>query len=280
VIDSHVHFWDPAELHYPWLEDLPALNRAFLPEDYARAVGDAPIERIVFVEANPRPDQSTCEVELVERLALAEPRGCTIAGIVASVDLTDEGARDAALDRLAGSRLVRGVRQNIQGHAPGFCLQPAFVDGVRAVARRGLVFDLCATHDQLGEVVELVGRVPEGRFVLDHCGKPPVRDRLLEPWATHVARLAGHEGVSCKLSGLLTEGDAATRGDDALRPYAEHVVAHFGTHRVLYGSDWPVLTLAGGYGDWYDFTARLTAGWGDAERRRFYGENAARVYGL
>jgi L-fuconolactonase len=276
-VDSHVHFWDPAELHYPWLDGLPALRHAFLPADYAAAIGHTPVERIVFVEANPRPDQGACEVALVERLAVAEPR---IAGIVAYVELADEGARDAALDRLAASPLVRGVRQNIQGHAPGFSLQPAFVAGVREVARRGLVFDLCATHDQLPDVVELVRRSPDARFVLDHCGKPAVRDRLLEPWGSHVARLAEHEGVCCKLSGLLTEGDADTRSDDALRPYAEHVVDRFGTERTLYGSDWPVLTLAGAYADWLGFTARLTAGWGDGERRAFYGENAARVYGL
>jgi L-fuconolactonase len=276
IVDAHVHFWDPAELTYPWLDGLPALRRAFLPADHAAAVGHAPVERLVFVEGNVRPDESGGEVDFAERLAAADPR---IAGIVAFADLTAPGA-PAALDALAARPLVRGVRHNVQGEAPGFCLQPSFVDGVREAGRLGLTFDLCATHDQLGEAEQLVRRCPDTRFVLDHCGKPAVRARLLDPWRADVARLAAHERVHCKLSGLLTEADPATRRDEALAPYAEHVVDAFGPARLLFGSDWPVLTLAGAWADWLRFTARLTASWSADERRAFYHDNATRVYAL
>jgi L-fuconolactonase len=116
--------------------------------------------------------------------------------------------------------------------------------------------------------------------VLDHCGKPPIRERRTEPWQTDVAALAAHENVSCKISGLLTEASREGWSDDDLVPYAEWVVGQFGADRVLYGSDWPVLTLAGNYCDWYGFTQRFTAAWSAAERSAFYGANAARVYGL
>ena len=140
------------------------------------------------------------------------------------------------------------------------------------------------THDQLRDVVALVGRCPETRFVLDHCGKPAIRAgvRSFEPWRADVARLAAHENISCKLSGLLTEatsGGGDWRWQD-LMPYAASVVECFGMERVMYGSDWPVLTLAGRYCDWYEFTERVTAGWSAAERSRFYADNALRVYGL
>jgi len=281
IVDSHVHFWDPEVLHYPWLTGVPPLHRAFLPRDYAAATGQIPIGRMVFVEANCRADEAGREVEFVERLVRAEPR---LAGIVAFVDLAQGiGTRGSGLgktlDALSRSPRVKGMRQNIQGQPAGFCRQPAFVEGVREVGRRGLVFDLCATHDQLGEVVDLVRDCPDTRFVLDHCGKPAIRDRGFEAWSADVTRLAAYENVCCKLSGLLTEAGATWCPED-LVPYAARVVECFGSERVLYGSDWPVLTLAGDYGSWYGFTQRFTQGWSVAERSRFYADNAARVYDL
>ena len=135
IIDSHVHFWDPGVLHYPWLAGAPSLDRAFLPADYAAATGRIPIDRIVFVEANCRPREARREVEFVERLAQAEPR---VAGIVAFVDLTQGlGGQGSGvghtLDALASSPMVKGIRQNIQGQPAGFCRQRAFVNGVREV---------------------------------------------------------------------------------------------------------------------------------------------------
>jgi len=282
IVDSHVHFWDPAELHYPWLEAVPALHRAFQPADYAAATGEVPIAKLVFVEGNCRPEEARREVQLVERLAGAEPR---IAGIIAFADLTEglgtRGSRlEHTLDGLASSPRVKGIRHNIQGQPAGFCLQPAFVRGVQTVGRRGLTFDLCATHDQLRDVADLVQQCPDTGFVLDHCGKPAIRTGRLDPWRGDVARIAAHENVYCKLSGLLTEADPEDRRDDTLTPYAACVVECFGSERVMYGSDWPVLTVAGSYCDWYGFTDRFTAGWSAAERCRFYADTAARVYGL
>jgi len=265
IVDSHVHFWDPEVLHYPWLTGVPPLHRAFLPRDYAAATGQIPIGRMVFVEANCRADEAGREVEFVERLA--QGIGTRGSGL------------GKTLDALSRSPRVKGMRQNIQGQPAGFCRQPAFVEGVREVGRRGLVFDLCATHDQLGEVVDLVRDCPDTRFVLDHCGKPAIRDRGFEAWSADVTRLAAYENVCCKLSGLLTEAGATWCVED-LVPYAARVVECFGSERVLYGSDWPVLTLAGDYGSWYGFTQRFTQGWSVAERSGFYADNAARVYDL
>jgi len=277
VVDSHVHFWDPGALHYAWLEGLPPLGRAFLPAEYTAAVADLPVAKVVFVEGNCRPEEARREVEFVEQLAGVEPR---IAGIVAFADVADTGARDVTLDALARSPKLKGIRQNIQGHPGGFCGRRAFIDGVREVGRRGLTFDLCVTHDQLDEVAGLVRECPGTRFVLDHGGKPAIRSRQLDPWRAGLARLADYDNVCCKLSGLLTDDGHGPWCADDLLPYAEWIVECFGTERVLYGSDWPVLTLAGTYEDWYRFTHGITLAWSPAERRRFYGDNAVRVYGL
>ncbi|PYO69753.1 MAG: amidohydrolase [Gemmatimonadetes bacterium] len=268
--------WDPAELHYPWLEGVPSLGRPFLPSDYGAATGEIPIARVVFVECNCPPEEAGREVAFVERLAQGEPR---LTGIVAFANLADSETIDRQLDALSVCHSVKGIRQNIQGQPAGFCRRHAFVEGVRKVGRRELVFDLCATHDQLREVADLVRDCPDTRFVLDHCGKPAIRDRCFEPWSAALARLAAHKNVCCKLSGLLTEAGERWRPEDLL-PYATRVVECFGPERVLYASDWPVLTLAGDYRDWYGFTERVTQGWSATDRSRFYGDNAARVYGL
>lgn len=276
IVDAHVHFWDPRLLHYEWLETAPALQRAFLPRDYTAAASGVPVDRILVVECNCVPGENVLEVEYFTRLA----ESVRVAGIVAFADLTQTNELDRTLDVLSQSPKLKGIRQNIQGQAPGFSLQESFVQGVRKVGQHGLTFDLCITHDQCRDAIELVRRCPDTDFVLDHCGKPAIRDRCMEPWSSEIGRLADHENVYCKLSGLLTEADTQDwRGED-LVPYASRVTECFGTDRLMYGSDWPVLTLAGEYRDWFDFTQSFTSDWSDAERNRFYHDNAKRVYHL
>lgn len=274
-IDAHVHFWNPGELDYPWLETEPDLLRPMLPGDYRARPQSAP-EKLVFVEGNTRPEQGVDEAVMIAAFAVEEPR---IAGIVAQVDLNGAG-RDVALDRLAELPLVRGIRHNIQGNPAGFCVRSSYVEGVREVGRRGLTFDLCATHDQLGEVMELVDRAPDTRFVLDHCGKPAIADGRLDPWRREVTELAARGNVWCKLSGLLTEAGGEGQREDVLRPYAEHVTDAFGTDRLMYGSDWPVVTLAGTAAEWLAFTRAFTRDWNHDERAAFYRDNATRFYAL
>jgi L-fuconolactonase len=275
VLDSHVHFWDPGELTYPWVEALPRLRRRWAPEHLAGATEGITLGGLIFVECNCDPDQALAEVEMVETLAAEEPR---IIGTVAFADLTRPERLDETLDRYQEFGRVRGIRHNIQGNEAGFCLRGQFVEGVRAAGRRGLTFDLCATHDQLPEVVELARRCPQTRLVLDHCGKPAIGAGLLDPWREHIAALAELPNVWCKLSGLLTEADPAGWSEADLIPYAGHVVDRFGSERVMYGGDWPVLTLAGSYRDWYQFTRNFTESWSVEERTAFYGGNALRFY--
>ena len=276
VIDAHVHFWDSSVLRYPWLASEPALASPFLPSDFGPlASGD--VDALIFVEANPAPEQAAKEVAWVDGLAEADHR---IAGIVAYVDLLDEPRRDGTLAQLSRTPRVVGVRHNIQHQPAGFALQPTFVRGVRDVGESGRPFDLCITVDQLDEVIELVERSPDVTFVLDHCGKPAIRDDGYDAWAHGLERLASHERVSCKISGLLTEAREEQRSTDSLARWIERARECFGASRLLYGSDWPVCTLAGGADRWRAIVDAVTAGWTDAERRALFADNASRIYGV
>lgn len=276
VIDAHVHFWDPSVLRYPWLSAEPALAAPFLPSSYA-PLASGEVDAAIFVEANPAPDLAAEEVAWVNDLADSEPR---IAGIVAFVDLLDEVRRDASLARLNRTPRVVGVRHNIQHQPAGFALQPAFVRGVMAVGASGRPFDLCITADQMDEVITLVERCPDVSFVLDHCGKPAIRDDAYDAWARALERLASHDRVSCKISGLLTESREDQRSADVLARWIEPVRACFGARRLLYGSDWPVCALAGGAGRWRAVVDAVTASWPHPDRQALFADTALRIYGI
>jgi len=276
VIDTHAHFWDVELIDYPWIEPGSPFDRNFHLEDYQRASAEVPIERMVFVECDAHPHCSVRESEWVAGLAARDPR---IQAIVARVPLLEADAA-ARLEAVAEMPLIRGVRDNIQGHAPGFALQDDFVAGVRAVHEHGLHFELCLKHHQMAEAIALVRRCPEGRFVLDHCGKPGIADGLREPWAAQIGEMAALPNVVCKISGLVTEADWANwRAGDVLW-YAQNAAEAFGPERILFGSDWPVNEVAGGYLRWFRLAEQLAAGWSDGDRDRFFCGNAERVYRL
>ena len=275
IVDSHVHFWDPARLDYPWLTGVPALSRAFLPQDYAAATGAVKTGKMIVVEACCTPAQNRAEAAWMAQLAAREPR---LKGIVAHASLEQGRPVRAELAALAQIPTVKGVRRNLQGEAADFCLQPDFVAGVRALAEFDFSFDLCLVHHQLPAVTELVRRCPEVNFVLDHGGKPAIRQRLFEPWAGQLKTLAALPNVCCKLSGLLTEADLAHWQPADLRPYVRHTAECFGFDRVLFGGDWPVLTLAGDFSRWLTVLDILLEEAGEADWRKMLQTNAERIY--
>ena len=275
--DSHIHFWDPGKLNYPWLAEIPSLNVRHTPGVLASEATARPA-RFVFVQAECARDRWLDEVRWVESLAVAEPR---IAGIVAHAPMDAGVELPGLLAELKKHPLVRGVRHLIQGESdPEFCTRTAFVAGVQALGRDGLGFDLCCRHHQLPAVIELVRRCPQTAFILDHAGKPGIARRELDPWREQITTLAALPNVVCKFSGLVTEADPAGWTPDDLRPYAEHLLASFGSARLLFGSDWPVVKLAASYDRWLAAADSLLSSLSPAERNAIFHDNASRVYRL
>lgn len=279
VLDAHVHFWNPTRLSYPWLGSVPALNRVWEPENFAVATQGLGVEGFVFVECGRDPAQNVDEAAWVALLARSEPR---LRGIVAHASL-ERGAAAvrSELEALSRIPLVRGVRRLLQDEADGeFCLRPDFVDGVRALEEFGFSFDLCIYHDQMPAVLELVRRCPGVTFILDHLGKPGIRESRIDPWRSHLRELAAFPKVWCKISGITTEADHARWASADLRPYLEHALDCFGFHRSMYGGDWPVSTLATTYSRWLGEVQSAVADRSEAERRALFHENASRCYRL
>ncbi len=276
IVDSHLHLWDPARFRYPWLSALPALNRPFLPADFGADSQAAKIGKCVFIECGCDPAESLAEVDWICGLSKDETY---LRGIIAHAPLEKGEDARADLEKLAARPLVKGVRRNLQseGHLD-LCLEPGFVDGVRLLKTFGFSFDLCIHHQQLPAVVELVRRVPEVTFVLDHFGKPEVRAGKVEPWATHLKTLAKSSNAACKISGLTTEADWKGWQPADLRVYFEQALECFGFDRILFGSDWPVATLATRYERWLDTVQNFMRFAKDADRAKVFQINAERIY--
>ena len=277
IVDTHVHLWHPKQLRYPWLAEVPALNRPYLLKDYIAAYGALAIESIVFVQCDTHPDDGLKETAWVTSLAAVDPR---IQGIVAWAPL-EEGAQVAPfVEKLAENRLVKGIRRLIQSESVDFCVQPNFVSGVKTLSRYGLSFDLCIFHPQLANAIRLVEQCPHVQFILDHIGKPDIKNQLFDPWKQEIETLAGFPNVHCKISGLVTEADLETWTPADLQPYIEHVITCFGFDRVLYGSDWPVSTQASDYPRWVQTLTDAVSGCTSQELRNLFRDNAIKFYKL
>jgi L-fuconolactonase len=276
IVDAHVHFWNPGQLSYPWLAGIPALQGAFLPEDYSAATGTANVGKLIFVECGCAASQSVDETHWISEIATREPR---LKGIVAQAAV-ELGARVAdELATLATNPLVKGARRNLQGETDvHFCLEPNFISGVRALAELNFTFDLCIVPHQLPAVTQLVARCPEVFFILDHLAKPAIRDQQLDPWRKHLRELAALPNVACKISGLVTEADPARCGAPDLQPYVAHALDCFGFNRVMFGGDWPVCQLATTYENWLAALKAIVADETDANLKKLFQTNAERIY--
>jgi len=273
-IDAHHHLWDLDRRPQPWLTGaaLDPIARTFRLDELRPLLAGHGIDATVVVQS------SSSLPETRELLAIAAESGGLVAGVVGWADLTDPGLPEV-LASLGGP--LAGIRHQVQDEPdPRWLTRPEVHAGLRAVAAAGLVYDLLVTPVQLAAAVDTVRALPEVTFVLDHCAKPPIAAGGWEPWAGQITGLAALPNVSCKLSGLVTEADwEAWRPQDVL-PYARHVLDAFGPERVMFGSDWPVATLAGRYADVFALAEQAVAALGAADREAVFGGTAARVYGL
>jgi L-fuconolactonase len=278
IIDTHLHVWDTRLLRYPWLDAVPLLNKPYLLADYDRACGPVQVEKMVFLQAEVDFSLFQEEADWVTGLAAEDPR---IEGIVSWAPLEKGDGARPALERLAENEKIKGIRRIIQFEDDlEFCLQPDFVAGVQALPDYGLSFDICISHIQMANTVKMVRQCPDVQFILDHIGKPDIKNQVFEPWGQEIRQLSELPNVWCKVSGLVTEADHENWTRDDLKPYIDHVIDCFGFDRVMYGGDWPVATQAAAYPRWVETLAWAVAGCTDTELKKLFHDNAVAFYRL
>jgi L-fuconolactonase len=273
-IDSHQHFWKYDATRDTWITDrMHVLKRDHLPEDLRREMMEADINFSVTVQA----DQSENETHFL--LALAE-RHHFIAGVIGWVDLCSPEVSER-LQYFSRFEKLRGFRHIAQTEPDDrFLLRDDFVRGVSALDHFDFTYDLLIYPRQLPSAVDLVGQLPEQRFVLDHLAKPLVKSTELRTWTSCIRRLAVHPNVFCKLSGLITESDWRSWSADDFRPFLDVVFDAFGADRLMFGSDWPVCLLAGTYGQVVELISKYIEHHSEEDRQKVFGLNAARFYKL
>ncbi|SFR32224.1 L-fuconolactonase [Yoonia tamlensis] len=268
-IDAHQHFWALARGDYGWLTaDIAPLYRDFQPADLAPLLAGCGIDGTVLVQAAPT------AAETAYMLALADKTDF-IRGVVGWVDFEADDAPDQIAALAKHPKLV-GLRPMIQDIADaGWMLRPALAPAFAAMIAHDLTFDALVLPRHLDNLNTLLGQHPQLRTVIDHGAKPEIRDGKFDDWAAGMARLANETQAFCKLSGIVTEANADWTRDD-IAPYVTHLLTSFGPDRIIWGSDWPVSTLAASYKQWHD----VALGFAGADHAKIFGGNAQKAYRL
>ncbi len=272
-IDAHFHCWQLARGDYGWLTPaLAPIYRDVAVADWQAQSAPHGVTGGVLVQAAPT------EAETQFLLAQADQNPAVL-GVVGWVDMLAADA-PARIEKLAGHPRLKGLRPMLQDIADAeWILQPAVAPALRAMADCGLVFDALVKSAHLPHILTLAGRHPDLRMVIDHCAKPGIAAGEWQPWADGIARMATETGAMCKLSGLMTEAGPRPQ-PGAVRRWGEHVLKSFGADRVVWGSDWPVLELAGTYAQWWSEARQLLAGLDKAGQAAVMGGNAMGLYRL
>lgn len=273
IIDSHHHFWRYTLEDYGWMDDsMAAIRRDFLPADLEAEIKQAGVEGVVSVQARQSLEETRVLCEFAQQHNF-------IKGVVGWVPLlTDE--LPAALEEFANEPNLRAVRHVVQDEPDDFLLRDDFNRGVAQLAATGLVYDVLIFERQLPAAIEFVDKHPGQSFVLDHIAKPKIGDNELEPWRTNFFKLAERENIVCKLSGMVTEADYQNWTVEQLQPYLETALEAFGPQRLLFGTDWPVCTLACDYQRWVQIVQELAAPLTETERHALFFKTASQAYDL
>ena len=275
MIDAHQHFWTLARGDYPWPNDTVApIFRDFAPDDLAPLLARAGVRQTVLVQAT----DSVAETGFL--LALAE-KHAFIAGVVGWVDLSSAEAI-AAIDRLRANPWLKGLRPMLQNiEDTDWIVRPEVQPALTHMAETGLRFDALIQPRHLPAMLEIARQHPALQIVIDHVAKPQMGNGRMPDadWADGMRRLAACPNVWCKLSGMITEIGPQWRQSD-IAPFVVTVLDAFGANRIMWGSDWPVVNLAGDYQGWIETAHALTGGKSDAERVQIFRQTARHFYGL
>jgi predicted TIM-barrel fold metal-dependent hydrolase len=294
IIDTHEHLWDLSRFHLPWLKPGEPLCRSYVPKDYQEASAELNIVKSVYMEAAMDPADEAAEAQAA--IALCQGRATPMCGAVIGGRPAGPRFRQYLLP-FKGGPCIKGVRQ-VLGSSSDLRLLAVpddLVRGLRLLGEWGMCFDLCIPPTALADGARLIGRCPQTRFVLDHCGnadpkafRPGRRNAGPQPGPTHdpeqwrrdIRQIARHKNVVCKISGIVSQLVPGRWTPDDLAPIVNHCLDTFGPERVMFAGDWPVCTRGASLRQWVEALKSLVGRRGPADQRRLFHDNAVRFYGL
>lgn len=274
TIDAHQHFWQFNPVRDSWITDeMSVIQRDFFPGDLKPVLQQNGFDGCVAVQAS----QSEEETDFLISLANEND---FIKGVVGWVDLQANDIEER-LAKYKSIPVVKGFRHVLQGEPQrDLMLKPEFKRGIAASQKQGFTYDILIFPDQVNFSGELVASFPEQKFVIDHIAKPYIKRKEIDGWKRDMEKIAKHENVYCKISGMVTEADWKAWKKEDFKPYLDVVVEAFGTDRILFGSDWPVCLVAASYEKMLAIVKDYFASFSQDEQDQFFGLNAIRFYNL
>jgi L-fuconolactonase len=273
MVDAHVHFWKYNPIKDAWITDeMGLLQRNFFLQDLQPVLHENGVTGIIAVQA----DQSENETDFLLQLSNKSP---FIKGIVGWVDLQNKNLEDKLL-YWSEYPVIKGFRHIVQAESDGFLRKEAFVNGIKLLKSFDFTYDILIYPNQLKEAIQFVNKYPNQKFILDHCAKPCIRDQKINEWKIEIKEIAKNENVYCKVSGLVTEAKWNEWKTEDLYPYLDVVFESFGTDRILFGSDWPVILLSSTYNKWKNLLEKYMLQFSDEEKQKVFDTNAIKFYNL
>lgn len=271
-VDTHVHFWEYDQQRDSWMESMPVLQQNYLPQTIVDTLAENKIDACVAVQASQSEEETMFLVDLANKNPF-------IKGVVGWIDLQHDNIEER-LQHFSQYPIIKGWRHVVQGEPNDFLLRPNFQLGIKALQAFGYTYDILIYHHQLQPAIEFVSKFPEQPFVIDHCAKPAIANQQIQNWKKQMQEIAKAPNVHCKLSGLLTEAKWNEWTEADITPYLDVVFEAFGVDRLLFGSDWPVVLVAGGYAKWKTLVENYMSGFSETEKAKVFGENAVQFYHL
>ncbi len=273
-IDAHHHLWKYTPETHGWIdESMAVLKRDFLSEEIGENLKQSGYEGCVAVQASQTEEETEFLLEQAEKYPF-------IKGVVGWLDVRNPDF-DRSLKRFGKFTKLKGLRHVVQDEPDDdFLLRDDFIHGIALLSKYNLTYDLLIFPRHLSVAEKFVSKFPNHKFVLDHIAKPDIKNCVISPWKDGIRKLARHQNVSCKLSGMVTEANWLGWKNDDFIPYLDEVFSAFGPDRLMIGSDWPVCTLAGSYAKVMAIVEKYLNTFDAEVRQKVLGQNAINFYGL
>ena len=273
IIDTHVHFWKYDKKRDAWITDeMKILKQDQLPAHLIPTLKRNGVDGCVAVQAG----QSEYETHFLVELAKTHSE---IKGVVGWTELQGKSVEER-LQFFSQYNIIKGWRHVVQSEPDDFLVREDFQNGIRALAPYNYTYDILIYHYQLRPALEFVAKFPKQKFVVDHCAKPDIGKKDIDEWKVLMKEMARHPNVFCKLSGLFTETKWKRWSAGDFYPYLDVVFETFGTDRLMFGSDWPVMLLSGIYVQWKSLLEKYMENLVEEDRLKVLGENAISFYNL
>lgn len=271
-VDAHQHFWKYNPLKHQWItEEMGVLRKDFGPAELVPLLQQAGIDGSIAVQADETEDETSFLLDLSSQHDF-------IKSVVGWTDLKRPDAEETIIQHAHSPKLA-GFRSIMQGaEDQAYLSHSLFTKNVRLLSQYDLSYDLLVYHKQLDALIRFVDKLPDNRLILDHLGKPDIKNSQIKAWKKNMKTLSEHPKLYCKFSGMITEADHHQWRYEDLQPYLEIAAEYFGLERICFGSDWPVCLLAGSFHQVVGVAEKFAQQLSQVQREQLFGLNALTFY--